>query len=170
MSKINDTLKKRVLITGAATGIGKATALELARDGYEIMINYYPTEDQAHKAKELAEEICHEVEKAGCRSIPVCADVSKEDDVVKMFELAKGRWGGLDVLINNAGIQRKCPSHELTLELFNQVIATNAIGPFLCSREATKIFLEQKISGNVITNSSVHQIIPKPQYLSYSMS
>lgn len=161
---------KKVLITGAATGIGKATALEFARHGASVAINYYPSEEQEDKAVELAQEICEEVKGLGCDSIPVVADISKEKDVLNMFTEIKKKWGHLDVLINNAGIQKKSASHETSLEDFEQVFATNARGAFLCSREALKIYLEKNIKGIIINNTSVHQIIPKPHYLSYSMS
>lgn len=167
----NQTLKgKRVLITGAATGIGKAIALELGKLGALIGINYYPTEDQEEKAEDVAKKICDELYGLGCESLLLKADISKEDQVVDMFSQIASRWGGLDILINNAGIQRKCPSHELSLEKFMGVVSTDMIGAFLCSREALKIFLEKKIKGKIINNSSVHQLIPKPGYLSYSMS
>jgi glucose 1-dehydrogenase len=169
MSKLKENIK-RILITGAATGIGKATALELAKDGHDIIINYFPSEGQKEEAQELAHEICEAVKLQGCRSLLIAADVSKEDDVVGMFHLINKEWGGLDVLVNNAGIQKRCPTHELSLESFKRVIDTNAVGPFLCSREALKIFLAQNIEGIIINNTSVHQLIPKPEYLSYSMS
>ncbi len=161
---------KRVLITGAATGIGKATALELARNGADIIINYFPTEDQEDKASQLASQICEEVRGVGCKSLLISADISNEQQVQVMFRKILEDFGGLDVLINNAGIQRKCPSHELSLVDFSKVFNTNAIGTFICSREAIKIFLQQKIRGIILNNTSVHQLIPKPEYLSYSMS
>ena len=161
---------KRVLITGAATGIGKATALELARNGADIIINYFPTEDQEDKASQLASKICEEVTGIGCKSLLISADVSNEQQVRSMFQQILENFGGLDVLINNAGIQKKCASHELGLEDFSKVFNTNAIGTFLCSREAIKIFLQQKVKGIILNNTSVHQLIPKPEYLSYSMS
>lgn len=161
---------KRVLITGAATGIGKETALELARHGADIIINYFPSEDQEDKAQELATQICQEVRGIGCKSLLISADVSKEQDVLSMFNQVFENWGGLDILINNAGIQRKGPSHELSLDAFEKVFNSNAVGTFLCSREAIKFFLRKKLKGVIVNNTSVHQLIPKPQYLSYSMS
>jgi glucose 1-dehydrogenase len=158
---------KRILITGAGTGIGKATALELSKHQCKIAINYNSSDEAA---KEVSEKICSDLSEGGCDTLLLQADVSDEKSVLAMFEEIKRQWGGIDVLINNAGIQKKTPTHELTLADFQKVFTTNAVGTFLCSREALKLFLENKIKGNIINNTSVHQIIPKPAYLSYSMS
>jgi glucose 1-dehydrogenase len=158
---------KRVLITGGATGIGRATALEFAQQGCDVAVNYL-TKDE--KARKVAEDICREVTNQECRTLLLQGDVSCEKDVVAMFQQIKEKWQGLDILINNAGIQKKCTSHEVDLDSFQHVLQTNAVGTFLCSREAIKIFLDQKIKGIIINNTSVHQQIPKPGYLSYSMS
>jgi glucose 1-dehydrogenase len=158
---------KRVLITGAATGIGKATALELAGNGCQIAINFHSSDE---KAKDLASKICGELDLHNCKTLLLQADVADEKAVKEMFGEIMKKWGGLDVLINNAGIQKKCPSHELSLDSFQEVLNTNALGTFLCSREALKIFLKQRSKGSIINNTSVHEVIPKPGYLSYSMS
>ena len=160
-------MSKKVLITGGATGIGKACALELARHGCDIAI-HYNSSDKA--AKELAHQICEEVQTHQCKTIIIAGNVSIEKDVLSMFEKIKSSWGWLDILVNNAGIQEKCPSHEVDLKAFMKVLSVNAIGTFLCSREALKIFLSQKSKGIIINNTSVHQQIAKPGYLSYSIS
>jgi glucose 1-dehydrogenase len=72
--------------------------------------------------------------------------------------------------VNNAGIQKPCPSHELESADFDRVIAVNLRGPFLCAREAIRHFLSRPGGGVILNNSSVHEIIPKPKYLSYSIS
>jgi glucose 1-dehydrogenase len=100
----------------------------------------------------------------------VRGDVSKEEDVVRMFEDTVDQLGGLDILINNAGIQISRPSHELSADDFDKVIAVNLRGSFLCAREAIKRFLEARSPGVVLNISSVHQMIPKPNYLGYSAS
>jgi glucose 1-dehydrogenase len=79
-------------------------------------------------------------------------------------------FGKLDILVNNAGIQKACPSHELESADFDRVIAVNLRGPFLCAREAIRHFLSRPGGGVILNNSSVHEIIPKPKYLSYSIS
>jgi glucose 1-dehydrogenase len=106
----------------------------------------------------------------GVRDVLVQGDVSKEDDVVRMFEDTVDQLGGLDILVNNAGIQISGPSHELSAEDFDKVIAVNLRGSFLCAREAIKRFLEAGAGGSIINISSVHQLIPKPSYVGYSAS
>jgi len=161
---------KKILITGASTGIGRAAALELAAHGADIAVNYFPNDDQEINAEDVIHDICEEVHGRGCRSLILPGDVSKESDVIGMFAHLQEVWGGIDILINNAGIQKKCPSHELSVEDFFKVFSTDALGAFLCSREVIKSFLKRKVKGVIINNTSVHQLIPKPQYLSYSMS
>src|SRR5438876_8297161 len=101
----------------------------------------------------------------------VQADVSQESQVQAMFVRTLEAFGSLDVLVNNAGIQKPCPSHEIETADFDRVIGVNLRGPFLCAREAIRHFLTKGGRGGVIlNNSSVHEIIPKPKYLSYSIS
>jgi glucose 1-dehydrogenase len=106
----------------------------------------------------------------GVRDVLVQGDVSQEDDVVRMFEDTVDRLGGLDVLVNNAGIQISSPSDELSAADFDKVIAVNLRGAFLSAREAIKRYLEQGTPGVIVNVSSVHQLIPKPSYLGYSAS
>jgi glucose 1-dehydrogenase len=110
------------------------------------------------------------VRQEGVRDVLVQADVSKEDDVVRMVGEAIRELGGIDVLVNNAGIQISRPSHELSAEDFDKVLAVNLRGSFLCAREAIRRFLETERPGAIINISSVHQLIPKPSYLGYSAS
>jgi glucose 1-dehydrogenase len=100
----------------------------------------------------------------------VQGDVSKEDDAVRMVEETVGQLGGIDVLVNNAGIQISRPSHELSSEDFERVLSVNLRGAFLCAREAIRRFLDANSPGIVVNVSSVHQLIPKPEYLGYSVS
>jgi glucose 1-dehydrogenase len=96
--------------------------------------------------------------------------VSEEEDVVAMLESAVDGLGGIDVLVNNAGIQTSSPSHELSTSDFDKVLGVNLRGAFLCAREAVKRFLATGTNGVIINVSSVHQLIPKPNYLAYSTS
>jgi glucose 1-dehydrogenase len=104
------------------------------------------------------------------REFAVQADVSNEDQVRTMFQKAIAEFGSLDVLVNNAGIQKPSPSHEIEAADFDRILAVNLRGPFLCAREAIRHFLARGGGGVILNNSSVHEIIPKPKYLPYSVS
>ena len=104
------------------------------------------------------------------RDVLVQGDVSQEEDVVAMVESAAAELGGLDVLVNNAGIQISRPSHDLSAADFDRVLAVNLRGAFLCAREAVKRFVAAETPGVILNVSSVHQLIPKPDYLGYSVS
>jgi glucose 1-dehydrogenase len=161
---------KNVLVTGGTSGIGQAIAVRFAEYGANVAINYLRTPDEATDTEERVNACVASVRQMGVRDVLVQGDVSKEDDVVAMFDDAIDRLGGIDVLINNAGIQISRPSHELSVEEFDNVIAVNLRGSFLCAREAIKHYLENETPGVILNISSVHQLIPKPNYLGYSAS
>jgi glucose 1-dehydrogenase len=161
---------KNVLVTGGTSGIGQAIAVRFAEYGANIAINYLRTADEAAETEEKVHACVASVRQMGVRDALVQGDVSKEDDVVRMFEEAVGQLGSLDVLVNNAGIQISRASDELSAEDFDKVIAVNLRGAFLSAREAIKRFLAQEMPGVIINVSSVHQLIPKPSYLGYSAS
>lgn len=157
---------KNALVTGASSGIGQAIAIRFAREGANVAINYRSGAEQAEVTRRLAQEA-----RAGAegQQIVVQADVSQEDQVQRMFAEVASAFGGIDILVNNAGIQKPCPSHEIEASDFDRVLAVNVRGPFLCAREALRHFLPRG-GGVILNNSSVHEIIPKPKYLSYSVS
>jgi len=163
---------KNVLVTGASTGIGRAIAVRFAQEGANVAVNFYKQKEKAEETKEqmLIEQACQQIENCGVKHILVQADVSQEQDVVDMFSKCINTFGNIDILVNNAGIQSNSPSHELDIETFDRTLATNLRGAFLCAREAIKHFLERKHGGSIINNSSVHEIIPRPEYVHYSVS
>ncbi|MEA2472159.1 MAG: glucose 1-dehydrogenase [Thermoleophilaceae bacterium] len=166
---------RNVLVTGGSSGIGQAIAVRFARHGANVAINYLTTPDEAEDTKEQVEACIEKVRGHGVKDVLVQGDVSKEADAVRMVEETVEQLGGIDTLINNAGIQISSPSHELSAAEFDKVLAVNLRGSFLCAREAIKRFLERPDGGDagrgVIVNiSSVHEMIPKPDYLGYSVS
>jgi glucose 1-dehydrogenase len=161
---------KNVLVTGGSSGIGQAIAVRFAQFGANVAINYLREPDEADDTEERVHACTAQVAQMGVRDVLVQGDVSKEDDVVAMVAAAVGGLGGLDVLVNNAGIQISRPSAELSSADFDKVIAVNLRGAFLCAREAIKRFLDEDKPGSIVNVSSVHQIIPKPDYLGYSAS
>ncbi|NMG09555.1 glucose 1-dehydrogenase [Brasilonema sp. UFV-L1] len=161
---------KSVLVTGASSGIGQAIAVRFAQEGANVAINYRKSPEDAKETEEMVENACGEIRGCGVESILVQADVSKEEDVIKMVATVVEKFGKLDILINNAGIQIEGAAHEIKTENFDKVISVNLRGAYICAREALKHFLYRQESGVIINISSVHEIIPKPQYIGYSVS
>ena len=143
---------KHVLVTGGNSGIGEAMALAFADAGADVAINYITHEPAA---KQLVETI----KAKGRRALALKANVADEQEVTQMFEEIDRAWGGIDVLLDNAGIDGK---HELTFDPeepdFQRVVEVNLIGAFNCAREALKRMVRQK-SGVVLFTSSVHERI-----------
>lgn len=161
---------KNILITGATSGIGQAIAAQLAMEGANVALNYRNDPNKLKDTEELIEQVCKCVKGCGGQKLAVEGDVSQEKDIIRMCQEVIENFGSLDILINNAGIQTAAPSHELETEDFDQVIQVNLRGAYLCAREAIKHFLDRGQKGIIINVSSVHEIIPRPTYVSYSMS
>ncbi len=162
---------KNVLITGASSGIGQAIAVRFAKEGANVAINFRNGPDQAAATELLVKKASRDAGRNGSsKVVTIQADVSREDDVATMFRKVVELFGSLDVLVNNAGIQKPTPSHEIDIADFDRVLNVNLRGAFLCSREAIRHFLGRRAGGVILNNSSVHEIIPKPKYLPYSVS
>ncbi len=97
-------------------------------------------------------------------------DVSQEEDIIRVVNAVIQKFGNLDILVNSAGIQTEGVSHDVPTNQFDQVIAVNLRGAYLCARETIKHLLAQQRSGVIINVSSVHEVIPRPMYLSYAIS
>ena len=154
----------RVLVTGAAQGIGRAVAERFAQEGARVALN------DLRDNKEFRARVAAMAAAKGGGHLVVTGDVSNEAAVTRIFAEAISGLGGLDVLVNNAGIQIRAPSETLTLADFERVMAVNVRGTFLCSRAAIAHFLGAGHGGSIINTSSVHETIPKPGYLGYSAS
>ena len=161
---------KNVLVTGGTSGIGQAIAVRFAEYGANVAINYLRQPEEAAETEEQVHTCVRKVKETGVRDVLVRGDVSREDEVVAMLGETVRQLGGLDILVNNAGIQLSRPSEELTAADFDRVLAVNLRGAFLCARESIRTFLDNDTGGVVINVSSVHQRIPKPSYLGYSVS
>ena len=159
-----------MLVTGGSSGIGQAIAVRFAEYGANVAINYLTTPDEAADTEEQVHACINQVQQHGAQDLLVQGDVSKEADVVRMVAETVDQLGSIDVLVNNAGIQISRPSHELMNGDFDKVIDVNLRGSFMCAREAIRRFLDQGAGGSIVNISSVHQVIPKPNYLGYSMS
>jgi glucose 1-dehydrogenase len=161
---------KNVLVTGGTSGIGQAIAVRFAEHGANVAINYLRHPEEAAETEEQVRACVTRVRQEGVRDVLVGADVSSEDEVARMVADAVDQLGGIDVLVNNAGIQISRPSEELSSADFDRVLAVNLRGAFLCAREAIRHFLAEGKPGSIVNISSVHQLIPKPSYLGYSVS
>lgn len=138
---------KTALVTGASRGIGKAIALELARLGADVAVNYAGSEQ---KAKEVAEEI----QAMGRRSFVVQCDISNSEAVQSMVKETVEQFGRLDILVNNAGITRDNLIMRMKDQEWDEVIDTNLKGVFLCTKAVTRQMMKQR-SGRIINISSV---------------
>jgi glucose 1-dehydrogenase len=161
---------KGVLVTGGSSGIGQAIAVKFAEYGANVAINYLRQADEASDTEQQVQACVNRVQQTGVRDVLVQGDVSQEGDVVRMVEQAVSELGGIEVLVNNAGIQVSRHSHELSSADFDKVLAVNIRGAFLCARELIRHLLSEGKAGVIINVSSVHQLIPKPDYLGYSVS
>lgn len=161
---------QKALVTGANSGIGKATAIGLGRAGADVVVNYVA-------GREDAEQVVKEIEGFGVRAYAHEADVSDEKQVVDMVARMVEEFGTIDVMVANAGLQRDSASVEMTLAQWQKVIDVNLTGQFLCAREAAKEFLRRGVvpevsraAGKIICMSSVHQIIPWAGHVNYAAS
>ncbi len=167
---------KTAIVTGGSSGIGQAIAIRLGQEGVNVAVNYVGPLEGATATRDRIESSVHECVDAvnSCpapsRAVVVEADVSDEDSVARMFKQVRGEFGQVDFLVNNAGIQIAAESDMLDAAAFDRVLAVNLRGAFLCAREQIRTLLESETTGSIVNISSVHQLIPKPQFLGYSVS
>jgi glucose 1-dehydrogenase len=155
---------RKALVTGASSGIGKATALRLGREGADVCVNYYSEHERAD-----AEATVAAIESEGTKAVALRADVGDESQVEQLFANGREALGGINLLVNNAGIEKQIALTDMRLEDWDAVLRTNLTGAFLCLREAAKLMGAG--SGGVIVNiSSVHEFIPWPGFAHYCAS
>ena len=144
-------MNKVVLVTGGAQGIGKAIVLELAKNHYDVVINYLTS----NKAAALLEE---EIKKNyDVRVMTIQADVSKEEEVDAMISLIEKKWGGVDILINNAAVDLSNLFHLKTADEFRKTLDVNVVGAFNCSKRVYRHMLDQEY-GRIINISPTNGI------------
>ncbi|MFE2874322.1 SDR family oxidoreductase [Streptomyces roseus] len=161
---------QKALVTGANSGIGKATAIGLGRAGADVVVNYVAGQD-------AAQEVVREIEGFGVRAYAHEGDVSQEDQVVDMVARMVREFGTIDIMVANAGLQRDAALTEMTMAQWSKVLDVNLTGQFLCAREAAREFLRRGVvpevsrsAGKIICMSSVHQIIPWAGHVNYASS
>jgi len=164
---MNDMANKVILVTGGSRGIGAATAQLAAERGYAVAINYVSNRD-------AAEEVAENARKAGVKAITVAADVSKEEDILRMFATVDKELGTLSALVNNAGIlDRQARLEDISAERINRVLIANITGSMLCAREAVKRMSTRHggRGGSIVNLSSMAAKLGGPgEYVDYAAS
>jgi len=158
------------IVTGANSGIGKAVAIALGQAGADVVVNYV-------QGDAAIGEVVDAITAEGRRAMAFKADVSNEDEVEAMFQAAIQEFGTVDILINNAGLQRDAAIDQMTLAQWNTVISVNLTGQFLCARAAIREFKRRGVvesvsvsAGKIICISSVHEVIPWGGHVNYAAS
>jgi len=156
-------LKDKVaVVTGASRGIGKAIALAFAREGAKLVIAYQREAGQA-------DAVVGQIKEAGGQALAAGLDVCQRESVREVFALAQQHFGRIDILVNNAGINKQCFFEEITDEDWDQVMAVNLKGPFICSQEVFP-YLKKNPGGRIINISSVAGQYHGPKTVHYAVS
>ena len=155
-------MNKVVLVTGSSRGIGKATIIEFASKGYNVVINYHSSESEALELKKYVEN------EYGVKSLTIKADVSNEVEVKEMVSNIISEFGRIDVLVNNAGIVYDRSFEEITIEEFEKTLKTNVIGAFIVAREVAKHMKKGSSIINVSSTNGTKTI--SPECLDYNVS
>ena len=153
---------KAALVTGSSRGIGKAVILELANSGYRCVVNYNKSEKEAF-------EVVRKIRNRGGQAIACKADVRDSQEVKNMFLEIKRQFGGIDLLVNNAGIATSMLFQKTDEKQWLSIIDTNVNGMYYCTKEAIDYMLENK-SGNIINIASIWGIIGGAMEVAYSTS
>jgi NAD(P)-dependent dehydrogenase (short-subunit alcohol dehydrogenase family) len=153
--------KRVAIVTGAGSGIGKSASLALLKDGYHVGL--------VGRRKDMLEETAAE-SGAKDRALVLAADITKDDEVAKIFGEVKGKWGRLDVLFNNAGMGAPAvPMEDLPIEKFREVVNINLVAMFMCTQHAIRIMKAQDPKGGrIINNGSLSAHAPRPMSVAYT--
>jgi glucose 1-dehydrogenase len=154
------------LITGGSRGIGRAVAVCFAREGATVAVNHVESPEEAEETRRL----CRAASSDARDHLVIEADVSQAGSVEAMIDEAVRVWGRLDIVVNNAGIQAETPGDGSDTNALERILAVNLLGAAYVARAAIRHFLSRPGGGTVINTSSVHEVIPKPGFLAYSMS
>lgn len=154
---------KVAIITGAATGIGHAIAVRFAHEGASIVVDYVGSPETPNRTEE-------EIKSFGGKTIAVAADVSNPGQVQNLIESAVKAFGRIDIVINNAGIEKKSAFVDYPLADLQKILAVNLIGPFLMSQSCARQMIQQGQGGRIINISSVHEDLPMPTNAAYCAS
>jgi glucose 1-dehydrogenase len=153
---------KTALVTGASRGIGAAVAIDLARAGADVVVNYC-------RSPQPAAAVQAEIEKLGRKALVVKADVARCEEIRKMFDQIESQWGPVDILVNNAGIEERWPTRDCQESNYDAIMDTNLKGAFFCAQRGLE-GMKAKGWGRLINISSVHELTPTGFCSVYGMS
>jgi glucose 1-dehydrogenase len=160
-----DLSGRTAVVTGAATGIGSAIATRFAESGANVVVDYHADEDY-RDGRVLIETI----RRAGGEASLVRADTTIEDDVEALIASAVTSYGGVDILVCNAGIEESYSVVDMPLEVWERILRVNLTGSFLCARAAARRMIASGQGGRIINISSVHEELAMPQNAAYTAS
>jgi glucose 1-dehydrogenase len=154
---------KVAIVTGSASGIGQAIAIRFAQEGAAVVVDYVGDPDVPDSTEK-------QIANFGGKTVAMAADVSKPDEVQNLINRAVTAFGRLDIVVNNAGIEKKCDFVDYPLEELQKILAVNLVGPFLMNQAASIWMIKQKQGGRLINISSVHEDLPMPTNAAYCAS
>jgi glucose 1-dehydrogenase len=153
---------KVAVVTGGNTGIGRGICERFASEGAAIVVDYVGRPDDA-------QSLVQEITGKGGRALAVLADIATPDGVDTLVEQTIAKFGRVDIMVNNAGIEKRAPFLEVTVEDFDRVITVNLRGAFLCAQAAARDMVKRR-SGRIINISSIHEDLPFPEFVPYACS
>ena len=148
------------IVTASDSGIGKATAVRLARDGFDVGVTW-------HSDREGAEDTARQVQELGRRAVVTRLDVTDFEEAGEIVEALAEELGGLDVFVNNAGGGESHPFLEFPLDAWQKVLDLNLTGAFVCAQRAAQLMMDARAGGRIVNVTSVHEHIPLPRAAAY---
>ncbi len=160
---MSDLKGKVAIITGAGSGIGQGIAKRFARDGAKVVVDYLGSADGANETLKMIEE-------AGAEGIAVQADITKADERESLIHAAISKFGAIDVLVNNAGMEKKASFWDVAEADYEKLMDVNMKGPFFLTQAFVNNLREQKRKGTIVNISSVHEDMVFPGFSTYCLS
>ena len=153
--------QKVAIVTGSDSGIGRGIAIEFAKEGASVVVNYAHAKDKAEEVRQTASQY------NGGRVFVVQADVSQYQQAMNLIQQAVDHFGKLDIMVNNAGMEIHSPFLDVTEDQYDKVMAIDLKGTFFCAQAAAREMVKRTIAGRIINISSVHEDLAMPQNVPY---
>ena len=151
---------KVAIVTGADSGIGRAIAIQFAKEGATVVVNYAHNEQKADEVRQV-------IEKNNGKSLVIQADVSQYQQAIGLIQQAAEHFNQLDILVNNAGMKIHSPFLDVTEEQFDRVLSVDLKGAFFCAQAAAREMVNRKTAGRIVNISSVHEDLAMPKNVPY---